>query len=186
MGAFAAAKRGSADVLNQEGNFRHAKMRQKFDENFALDLRDVKANDGSQVRVTISDLFENNVEALMGRYSRTLSGHIGLAKVGIKSRADFAERMHRVERALENDPDQLKSVKRMGESAYALLTSQPLENAGLWSDLGRTGRDMAYAAQMENVGLSNIPDLASLLAYGNFKYTSRAFFGGDVLISTQN
>lgn len=167
-------------ALNQEGNFRHAKMRQKFDENFALDLRLKDANDGSAERVTISDLFENNVESLMGRYSRAMSGHIGLAKVGIKSRADFSNRLKRVERALENDPTQLKNVKRMAEAAHQLLTATPLENSSLWTELGRTGRDIAYAAQMENVGISNIPDLASLLAWGNFKYTAKTFFGGDV------
>jgi len=167
-------------VLNQEGNFRHAKMRQKFDENFAMDLRDIQANDGSVIRVQISDLFDSNVEALFGRYSRTMSGHIALAKVGIKSRADFQARIKRVERELEGDPDQLKNVKKMAEAAYDVITSRPLEDNSLFSELGRTGRDIAYAAQMENVGISNIPDLASLLAWGNFKYTRQAFFGGDV------
>jgi len=181
VGKFAALKTPeSGTKLNQEGNFRHAKMRQKFDENFSLDLRLKQANDGSTIKVRISDLFENNVETLFGRYSRTMSGHIGLAKVGIKSRADFSARMQRVERALENAPDELSSVKRMGQAAYDLIASKPLEDSGLFADLGRTGRDIAYAAQMENVGLSNIPDLASLLAWGNFKLSARTFFGGDV------
>ncbi len=176
----AATEPDAKSVTNQEGGFRHAKMRQKFDENFAMELRDVKANDGSTVRVAISDLFENNVEALFGRYSRTMSGHIGLAKVGIKSRGDFETRLRRVERELEADPDQLANVKKMAGAAYDIITARPLEDANLWSELMRTGRDIAYSTQMENAGLANIPDIASLLAYGNFKYTAKAFFGGDV------
>jgi hypothetical protein len=181
VGKFAAAKRpGGASVMNQEGNFRHAKMRQKFDENFSMELYDVKANDGTRVPVYISDLFDNNIESLFGRYSRTMSGHIGLAKVGIKSYADFKTRLDRVARALENDPDQQKAVHKMATAAYDIIAARPLEDANVWSELMRTGRDLSYATQMENAGLANIPDMASLLAWGNFKYTAKSFFSGEV------
>jgi hypothetical protein len=175
---FAAEKLKSPDA--GEGGFRHAKRRVQFDENFSMRLRDIKANDGSTIEVKMSQLFENNVEALFGRYSRTMSGHIALAKVGIKGRADFNTRMRRVERELENDPAQLESVRKMANAAYDIITARPLEDSSLWTELGRTGRDVTYASQMENVGLSNIPDLATLVSYGNFQLTAKSFFGGDV------
>jgi hypothetical protein len=68
----------------------------------------------------------------------------------------------------------------MATAAYDVIAARPLEDSTVWSELMRTGRDLAYATQMENAGLANVPDLASLLAYGNFRYTAKAFFGGDV------
>lgn len=180
VGKFASAKtQGGKSLANQEGSFRHAKARLGLDENFAMDLRDVKANDGTTIRVTVSDLFDSNVETLFGRYSRTMSGHIALARVGIKSRADFSERMQKVAHGLEGSAD-WEDVQKRATAAYDLITARPLQDSTLWTELLRTGRDFAYASQMENAGLANIPDLASLLSWGNFRYSARSFFNGDV------
>ncbi len=178
---FAGAKLSKGgDVFSKEGDFRNAKSRVKFDENFGLRMVDPKSPTAERFEVRVSDLLENNVEALFGRYVRSMSGHIGLAKVGIKSRADWTERMNAVARALENDPNQWKNVSEKAELAYSILTARPIENATLLQEMGRTGREIAFATQMENVGLSNVPDLASLLAWGNFRYVREAFFSGEV------
>ncbi len=178
---FAAAKtKGGKDVMSPEGGFRHAKARQQFDENFALELRDNKSPTGGTVKVTLSDLFENNVESLMGRYSRTMSGHTALAKIGIASAADFNARMKRVTNALEGNLEELTRVQKYAQAAYDLITARPLHDSTLWTELMRTGRDLSYTTQGANMGIASIPDFASLLAWGNLKYTLSALGDGMV------
>jgi hypothetical protein len=165
------------------GDFRHAKRRLQLDETFSMRLRrkgTVSDAPENFEEVTVSDLFDSNVENLFGRYSRTMAGHIGLAKAGIKGRADFEERLRIVAHELEGDPEQWKAVEMRARAAYDLLTARPIEDASLWTELTRTARDLAFDTQMENAGLSNVPDMAALLAWGNFRHTAAAFFRGDV------
>lgn len=165
-----------------EGSFRNAKMRQQYDENHAMRFRSQKAANAGRtetVEVRMSDLFENNVEHLFGRYSRTVSGHIGLAKVGIKSRGDFDERIRMVERELADDLDELKRVKETADIAYKLITGQPIENANALTRLGRAARDYNFATTMNQVGWSQFPDLAGLVGKGYIQFTFREFFGGS-------
>lgn len=155
------------------GDFRNAKHRTTFDENFGMDFRRADDRDGSKptVHVKISDLLENNVEALYGRYQRAMAGHIGLAKVGIKSQADFAARLSRVEGALEGDLKELGKVKDVANLVYKLITGQPVEDANMATKWGRLIRDWNYATTMNQAGFSQTPDWAGLLAKGYLGYT---------------
>lgn len=168
---FAKAKTGK-EAGTGEGGFRNAKRRAKFDESFSMELRDSVANDGSTVRVSISDLLDSNVETLLGRYTRTMTGNTALAKIGIKSNADWIDRVKAVTNALEGHPDR-DTILKKGQAAYDIVAGRPLEEAGFWQEMMRTTRDLTYATQMENAGLANVPDLASLLAWGNLRYTFR-------------
>lgn len=168
---FAQEKTGKPNGTG-EGGFRSAKRRAKFDENFSMELRDTYANDGSVSKVTISDLMDSNVETLLGRYVRTMTGHTALAKIGIKSNAEWLDRVKAVTNALEGHKD-AKHILEKGQAAYDIVSGRPLEKAGFWQEMMRTTRDLTYATQMENAGLANVPDLASLLAWGNLRYTFR-------------
>jgi hypothetical protein len=160
-----------------EGNFRYAKKRQAIDESFSLKL--YRANDeaGNRlaepewVEVRFSDLLENNAEALFQRYARTVSGHIGLAKVGIKSRADFDAMVHVAENELAGDLDELKKVKSHADMAYKLVTGQPIEESESFMKLARTMRDWNFATTMNQAGFAQIPDLAGLLSKGYLRHT---------------
>lgn len=163
----------------QEGSFRNAKMRQQLDENFSLKFRSKKSGFQESVEVRVSDLFENNVEALFGRYSRTVSGHIGLAKIGIKSRRDFDDRIKQIERELADDLEELKRVKETADVAYKIITGQPVQDATALTRLGRAARDYNFATTMNQVGWSQFPDSAGLIGKGYIGYTFREFFGGD-------
>lgn len=166
----------------QEGSFRNAKHRVQLDENFTMKFRSQEAARRgvlSDTEVKVSDLFENNVEALFGRYSRTVSGHIGLAKIGIKSRGDFDQRVKMVERELADDLDQLKEVKETAEVAYKLITGQPIQEANTLTRLGRAVRDYNFATTMNQVGWSQFPDTAGLIGKGYLGYTFQEFFGGS-------
>ena len=164
-----------------EGSFRYAKKRVQFDENFSMRFRSqaaAKAGRVEDVEVRMSDLFENNVEALFGRYSRSVSGHIGLAKVGITSRSVFDDRIRMVERELADDRDELKRVKDTAEMAYKLITGQPVQDADLLTKLGRAARDYNFATTMNQAGFAQFPDLAGLLGKGYLRYTLSNFFDG--------
>lgn len=165
---FAEVKLGDRNAKG-EGSFRNAKRRAKFDENFALDLR-VRGGAGETERVRISDLLDNNVEGLVGRYVRTVSGHTALAHIGIKSAADWADRVKAVKNGLEGEAD-AETILKKAQAAYDIVSGRPLEEATIMSELMRTTRDITYATQMENAGLANLPDLGALLAKGNLRYT---------------
>lgn len=171
-----------------EGSFRNAKHRVQFDENFSLKFRDQwAAKEGriEDIEVKMSDLLENNVEALFGRYTRTVSGHIGLAKVGIKSKSDFEAAIQAVERELgDSAPDELKRVKETADVAYKLITGQPIENSTALTRLGRAVRDWNFTTTMNQAGWAQAPDLAGLLSKGYLKYTLSNFFGAKLFRRT--
>lgn len=164
-----AEKKNGEQSPKGEGSFRNAKRRSKFDENFAMDLR-VRGGAGETERVRISDLLDSNVEGLVGRYVRTVTGHTALAKIGIRSAAEWVDRYKAVANALEGHPD-AEAILEKGQAAYDIVAGKPLEKAGFWSEMLRTTRDITYATQMENAGLANLPDLGALLAAGNLRYT---------------
>lgn len=174
----------------KEGSFRYAKRRAQFDENFEMEFPDQRAiRNGEEnpppLKVKVSDLFENNVEALFGRYTRTVSGHIGLAKVGIKSKADFDASIRAVERELgDSDPDELKRVKETAEVAYKLITGQPIEDSNALTRLGRAMRDWNFATTMNQAGWAQVPDFAGLLSKGYLKYTLSNFFSAKLFRRT--
>lgn len=168
---FAAIKK--AQHKDKGGDFRNAKHRMQMDENFGMDFRQAADRDGSMptVHVKISDLLENNVEALYSRYQRSMAGHIGLAKVGIKSHAEFMQRLRRSRAALEHDPAEAKRVTQLADLVYKLITGQPVEDANFATKFGRLIRDWNYTTTMNQAGFSQTPDWAGLLSKGYLGYT---------------
>lgn len=161
-----------------EGSFRNAKHRVQLDENFAMSFRDqvaAKAGRMEDIEVRTADLFENNVEALFGRYNRSVAGHVGLAKVGIKSKGDFEESITKVERALESDLDELGRVRDTAEAAYSLITGTPIEKSSTLTRLGRASRDWNFTTTMGQSGWAQFPDLAGLLQSGYIGHTIKHF-----------
>jgi hypothetical protein len=75
----------------ERGTVSHGKKRITFDETFDGFVKDL---DGNRIRLRFSDMYENNAMKILGRYGRTMTGHIGMAeRVGIKSRDEFDELM---------------------------------------------------------------------------------------------
>jgi hypothetical protein len=161
-----------------EGTPRYAKHRVALDENHSMTFRDqVAAKEGrlEDVEVRMSDLLENNVEALFGRYNRTVAGHIGLAKVGIKHKSDFELSIAKVERELEGDLEELDRVRDTAEAAYALITGTPIEKSTALTRLGRAARDWNFTTTMGQSGWAQFPDLAGLLQKGYMGLTVKHF-----------
>jgi len=139
------------------------------------DQEAIKAGRNDDIEVSLQDVFENNVEHLFGRYNRTMAGHIGLAKIGIKSRGDFEDRIEAVEAALEGDLKELERVRDTAEVAYQLVTGQPIQKATTLTRLGRAARDWNFTTTMGQSGWAQFPDLAGLLQSGYIRETMHYF-----------
>ena len=171
---FAQIKR--VEAKESEGGFRYAKRRTSLDETYSIEVPTINRATGERgevITLKVSDLFENNVEALMERYSRTMSGHIGLAKVGIKSRKDYDAMIRQVENELDGNADELKKVRDTADMAYKIITGQPVEDAHALNQVARIARDWNFTTTMNQAGFAQIPDLAALMSKGYLRETMR-------------
>ena len=124
-------KRGSG-----EPNLRNAKQRVQFDETHAIDVPGMGT-------VHIADLFSNDALGLTERYANTLAGHIGLARVGIKSDNDFARALDDARSSMYEDGRTSKErdlVESYAVAAHKLLLGRALDDGSY-----RTARQAAQA-----------------------------------------
>jgi hypothetical protein len=106
------------------GNPGPLKYRMALNENHAERMAD-----GSVFR--ISDLFENDSRLLAGRYMNSMGGHLALAEVGIKSRAQFMAKMREAEQyhgenAMTSGAGKFNRVKQMMQDVYDNITGRPM------------------------------------------------------------
>jgi hypothetical protein len=106
------------------GNPGPLKYRLALNENHAE-----RMSDGSVFR--ISDLFENDSRLLAGRYMNSMGGHLALAEVGIKSRAQFMAKMREAEQyhgdnAMTSGSGKYNRVKQMMQDVYDNITGRPM------------------------------------------------------------
>ncbi len=159
-------KRGS-----DEGALRYAKHRVQFDETHAIDVPELG-------RVRVADLFSNDAHALASRYARTMSGAIGLARVGIKSDSDFARSLRESLSSLGEagvDHGEIETTRKYAEGAHKLILGRPLDNEGfgLAQQAVRTGKDYAFARSMGQGFFSVANNLIRPLSFGYAKHTLR-------------
>ncbi|MBW8077750.1 MAG: hypothetical protein GJU76_06680 [Gallionella sp.] len=153
---------------NDEGSIRHAKHRVSFDETHAMDVPGVG-------RVSIADLYSNDAHGLTGRYIRTMSGAIGLARVGIKSDSDFARSLRESISSLGEsgaDADEIRTVRQYAEGLHKMILARPLDDAqfGGFAKLLKRSRDYAFARSMGRGGFSILPSLVRPWTNGYAKY----------------
>jgi GNAT superfamily N-acetyltransferase len=115
-------RRGSKDL--DAGQAGPLKARLALNENHAEHMKD-----GSVFR--ISDLFENDSRLLAGRYMNSMGGHLALAEVGIKSRAQFMAKMREAEQfhtenAMTSGSGKYNRVKQMMQDVYDNITGRPM------------------------------------------------------------
>lgn len=169
------------------GKIRQAKHRVRFDETYTVRYRNEKLmrEKGIEewVDVKMSDLFENDVEQLFHRYSRTMSGHIGMAKAaGVKSVGDHQKNLEAIKRALEkSSPDEIDRVVKAADAAYKLVVGHPIEDPSFLQDVFRITRDYNFATTMNQAGFAQIPDLAGLISKGYLRHTMRHSGLGDLV-----
>jgi hypothetical protein len=82
-------------------------------------------------RVSLSDFMENDSRILMDRYLNSMAGHIGMAKKGIGSRADFEAAIKRAddwhaEHGIALDPKAFEESKTLLRDMYNHITGRPM------------------------------------------------------------
>jgi hypothetical protein len=86
--------------------------------------------DGSTFK--LSDLFENDSRILVDRYLNSMGGHLALAEVGIRSRAEFmqhmraAEKWHAENAAMTTSAEKFNRNKQFAQDLYDHVTGRPM------------------------------------------------------------
>ena len=164
------------DKNKKGGKVKQAKRRVDLDENFSMTL---KSADGKEETVSFKDMLENNAERLFSGYSRSISGHIAMAKkMGVKSKSDWQAYKLRIERhgqSMNQNPDELKADVNRLETMYKSITGQSLEtDPGSFLARGsRLIRDFNFVRIMNQVGWAQLAEIGNLMATGTFRAALR-------------
>jgi hypothetical protein len=128
---------------------------------FGLDEGTHVVTQAGELRIT--DLFENDARVLVDRYTNTMAGHIGLAKHGIASQADWVQALKGIsEEALANPGADGARVKRdlaLLEDVHRNITGRPMST----QDFSTTNR-MATALRGYTRGVM-LPQLGIAAAF---------------------
>jgi len=129
------------------------KFRMALNENHAE-----KMSDGSVFR--ISDLFENDSRILAGRYMNSMGGHLALAEIGIKSRAQFMAKMREAdkfheENAMTSGATKHNRVKQMMQDVYDNITGRPMSTQSFnrGDRVAAAGRAWTRSAMLGQLGI---------------------------------
>ena len=129
------------------------------------------------VKVKFTDLLDNNTEGMVGSYLEQMSGHLALARVGVKSRKDYNKIINKVKEGY-NIPEVAKKYStKIGktrqkfeldvlETVYKQVIGIPTEKnvTGGINTVLRYLRKYNYANVFNQVGFSQLPELGSVIA----------------------
>lgn len=150
----------------KEGDSPRLKHRTLMDEEYTTTL---KGRDGKDYEVSMKDFFENDATVLMEMYTRQTGGLIGLARMGIRSEADWAKLKRNAAQAAEEageDPARhAKEMKHM-EDVYSNIVGRPMstEIYGKQERVLKGLRDLNFIRLMGQVGVAQMSELAATLA----------------------
>lgn len=159
--------RDEQKVPSDSGNPAPLKFRFNLDETTTMDV--------NGRTIALADLLENDVRVLADRYLNSMAGHVGLAKKGILSRADFDARIRAADKdheanKLSRVDDQFAQSKKILEDVYSNIVGRPMSvhsfNTGdrVASTLRGLGR-MAYLGQLGFTAAYELFHAASLSTF---------------------
>jgi hypothetical protein len=157
------------------GATRYAKFRVKFDETHSMNVR---TPEGEMSTVSVADMWNNDVGQVTERYVRTMSGHTAMARVGIRSEADFQQSLAESLSSLDEagaPKEERDLVESYAQGGYKLITGRPLDNDkyGLFLKGMSVARDYAYTRSMNQAGFSIANNLIRPWTNGYAKYTAK-------------
>lgn len=144
-----------------------ARLKRRVD----LDMMTTRMTPDGELRML--DLFESDLTHLIKGYSEQVAGHIGLAKVGIKSQADFeklldnAQTWQRENKGNDNQAMFDRQVKR-AEFLYNAITRRSLDTTldrGTRAAL-RHLRSFNVMRLMNNTGFAQLAEFGNILGRG--------------------
>jgi hypothetical protein len=133
-------------------------------------------------RIKFSDLLNNNTESVVGGYIQQLSGHIALARIGIKSKEDYNKILNRIKDGYSLPEVSAKYKGVIGENKkkfeletletiYKNIIGVPTEAdvTGTYATIARNIRKYNYANIFNQIGFAQIPELANVIANAGVK-----------------
>lgn len=150
------------------GKIDRAKRRVRLDEGFRAE---VQAKDGSLTDLKFTDMLHNDARAVGLRYIQVMAGHIGLARKGIKSSADFESTLNGIisrEEARGIDPHQIRTEVEALRRGHRLLTGRSVEvdPSGTGSQLSRSVRDLNFVRSSGSFGMAQLAEYGNTIAVG--------------------
>lgn len=155
--------------VEEGGKAARARHRIDIDENFSTTFN---RKGGDKVVVKVSDLLDNNIDSVMTRYLREMTGWSALSsKAGVKNRSEL-EKFHSsildAERRAGGSVDKQKRLLEIGEAAtFGRSTEQNPSSA--YSKWGRFLRNWNVGRLMNQVGFVQWAELGPTLAYSGVK-----------------
>jgi len=152
------------------GNPGNLKARLNLNENFSARMRD-----GSVFRV--ADLFENDSRVLVDRYLNSMGGHLALAEVGIRSRAEFmrimreAEKHHAENASMTQSAEKFNRNKQFAQDLYDNITGRPMSTQSFnRADRFLTAsRAVTRSSMLGQLGLMSALEMKNALALSSFR-----------------
>lgn len=154
---------------HEAGKLDRAKRRIDIDETFATTLRNEA---GEDVRVSVADLFDNDVESVMTRYLREITGWAALSsKAGIKNRSQLDRFVAKIKHDARMSGDDVKDVERLIDIGIKATfgRSTEVDPASRASRYGRFLRNWNFARVMNQVGFSLFAELGPTIAHAGLR-----------------
>jgi hypothetical protein len=133
-------------------------------------------------RIKFSDLLNNNTESVVGSYIHQLSGHIALARSGIKSKEDYNKILNKIIDSYNQPGVANKYQGKLGEikkkfeldtldTIYKNIIGVPTESdiTGGFATVARNIRKYNYANIFNQVGFAQIPELGNVIAVSGIR-----------------
>jgi hypothetical protein len=159
-----------------EGDTGRLKAKTIMNENFKMKLIDM---DGKNVEVSMEEFFENDSRILMDLYTRQMSGRIGLAKMGIRSDADFEKLLDDIDTeamtsGYANTP-RLHKEKQWLRDVYANIIGNPMHDEvyGTSERIAKALRDFNFIRMMGQVGFAQAAEIGNTLGYAGWRAMSK-------------
>jgi hypothetical protein len=151
----------------ERGTVSHGKRRIQMDEQYD---GFIVAKDGTRQQLKFHEMYENNALKVLGRYGRTMSGHIGMAEqLGIKSRDEFDELMLGVASKAEGrlTPKEMETLNRDMKDGYDLMLGLNRVDANPHGDLSmfaRTLQGINHILYGTQFGIAALAEMGNVIA----------------------
>ncbi|PZR65913.1 MAG: hypothetical protein DI537_50860, partial [Stutzerimonas stutzeri] len=177
----------------ESGKLDRAKKRIDLDETYSTTIRNEA---GEDVQVSMADLFDNDVDSVMTRYMREITGWSALSsKAGIKNRAQLDRFVSKLTMDARKSGDDVKGIERIIDigikSTFGRSTELDPTSSG--ARYARFLRNYNFARVMNQVGFSLFAELGPAVAHGGVRNFVRSGFavksflkrGADGKLSSQ-
>ena len=138
----------------ESGKLDRAKKRIDLDETYSTTIRNEA---GEDVQVSMADLFDNDVDSVMTRYMREITGWSALSsKAGIKNRAQLDRFVSKLKSDARKSGDDVKDIERLIDIGLKSTfgRSTELDPASRGARYARFLRNWNFARVMNQVGFA--------------------------------